>query len=298
MEPRPEDEPHYEALPPGKRGLLIGLLYHLKDRLGLELQEIAKPARSVTINDYCRRSAPKAEAAIFRGVYRTVKAHTESLSPWARAAFVELYGEKAEADPPSMAELISQLFPYSVTDSDDLDRIAEAHTGIYAIYHYRHRNSESDIESEIDKNMFDRSQLRIEKSAGLPGLEFTVSRLVVSYGRTKYHLESVSGFVIVTRTNLHMYGPESGYLAHGMIIFPNHTKDVPSFMRMMLRWQRDRGMFASRILVVRAEEGQEEADAFQPDFVSMNELPLGEINAERLRNSAPLDGRSILGFPH
>jgi hypothetical protein len=297
MESRPEVEPHYEQLSPGKRGLLIALLYYLKDHLGLELQDIAAPARSTTIHDYCRRSAPKAEISIFRGVYRTAHANVEAMSPWALAAFTELFGEDVDAPKPNMAAALSQLFPHSITDQSTLERIADAHAGVYAIYRYPLQDSKVADEAKSDGEFyFERSRLEIRRSPAVAGLEFQLTHLVESYGRTPLEASSFGGFIIASQARLYLHGVSSDFPEYGVIVLPCYSRQMPSFMGMMLRGQTGEGFFASRILAIKAKIGQEDGDAFEPRYVGLNQLPLGEANAQRLRNSAKYDGRSSLTF--
>lgn len=306
MEPGSDHELHYEPLPPGKRGLLIALLYHLKERYGLELQDIAAPARSVSINDYCRRSAPKAEPAIFRGVYRTVRARPEALAPWASAAFATLYGEEPEAAPPDMGALLAQLFPHAIRDPEALERTAAAHCGVYALYHYRasgpHKLNHPGIDERFE---FERARLEIFWSEELPNLRFRLFHHVESYGRYLYDVQELSGFVIPTPANLYLIGSEQQFPHHGMLILPHNLQQVPSVMGMMMIRQKGHGFFASRILTFRAKNGEEDtADTFRPGFDMVEDLPGGvfspvtaQATAQRLRNIVPFDGRSGLIFP-
>lgn len=298
MEAGSVQEPEYEPLPQGKRGLLIALLYHLKERCGLELQDIAAPARSVSINDYCRRSAPKAEPAIFRGVYRTARAHPDTLAPWARSAFAMLYGEEPGPAPPNMEALLAQLFPQAIRDYETLEYTAEAHCGVYAIYRYRALIPGREPNSKIPEGAeFERERLEISRHADQPMLRFTLFHLDESFGRSNFHLNEMSGFIIPTHGSLYFIGEGSDIPTTFLIILPRYNKPVPSFTGMVLKHKLWNGFFAARILAVQAQKGQEDESIFQAGFVGLDELPLGESNAKRLRNIVPFDGRSVLTFP-
>lgn len=292
----PDQEPDYAPLSPGERGLLIALLYHLKDQCGLELQDIAAPARSVSINDYCRRAAPKAEPAIFKGVYRTAKANPEALVGWSRSAFESLYGQGAGTKPLDRSAFLTELFPQLIGDPTTLENIAEAYKGIYALYHYRLPKPEFLRNPDVGEgHVFDRLRLEISKADDQSGLRFRLTELAVSFGRTPFYIEETTGFVMPTPHYLYLLGNEEVTQRLTITILPFHLRPPPSFMGMM---HKSEGRYYSfKILAIRAPADQENAKNFQPSIETIEGLPLGETNAERLRNVVPLEGRSGLPFP-
>jgi hypothetical protein len=258
VDTQPVQEPGYEPLSPGKRGLLIALLYHLKDRCGLELQDIAAPARSVSINDYCRRAAPKAEPAIFRGVYRTAKAHPEALAEWARAAFASLYGEDTGAKQLDRAALLAELFPHAIREPEALERLSKAYRGVYALYHYRLPRPDYLRDPGVGQgDLFDRLRLEVSMAGDQSSLQFRITQIVESFGRTPFYPEDITGQVLATAGHLYLIGSEETYPRLAITILPFHLQPPPSFLGMMLKSQS--GLYAFRILAIRAPEGQEDA---------------------------------------
>lgn len=252
----PDQEPDYAPLSPGERGLLIALLYHLKEQCGLELQAIAAPARSGTIYDYCHKGAPKAEPNIFKGVYRTAKAHPEALADWARAAFASLYGEETEAQPLDRAALLAELFPHTIHDPEALRRLSETYAGVYSLYHYDLPRPEYLRGPGVGEgDVFDRLRLEIFMADDQSGLRFSISLLVDSFGRAQFHEEKITGIVLPTKAYLYLVGSEYSYPLLSVTILPFYIQLPPSFMGMMLKSQS--GLYAFKILAIRAPAGQE-----------------------------------------
>ncbi len=286
--------PVYAALSKAERALLIALIHYLKDRHRIDHAQIARLDKS-WMPDYLRMKGTKGEEDIYDGVYRVAKDRYADFEPWAREAFTSLYGRPHDPLPLPETEkarpeaFLTDLLKHLVTDPEKIAQIRSAYEGVFALYRFRASNINAGA-SENDLKEFVRERLEIYTVPEAMPLRFRLTYEGGRFGIQDGTVLEASGFIAPTYSDLYLIGHEQAQSHNLMMVIPRVLVQPKSAIGLVLRRHEPKGFFASRILLQRWEGNTE----LKTGFVSPDDAPILEGSQHLLRNTVPLDGRTVL----